>query len=788
MGNMGLRSKRSRRTTTPPKMTPRKAQSISASLGISTHPIPASASNESPDDSLDTLEIDQFLPLPDPPEAPASPIPDAAHHFAQESRDWWNAEARRNLQLQWNAIEFKMTAAYLKIQYQTQNWTSEASYLDVNIDCQCSNSELTMQAVDLIDTLRFHSKRQIIFCACMPKPVRLLHYGYISSSPQLPQTAFSVRLLQFHHQLWNTTVISSTGFINGLMSFLNLRSKTHLKPNTYRYRSLIHDRDLRRQFSSSVNMYRTILRCMKKIYTEGLNLTNAQLWADRCCRCFGPAVNEERQSPQEPHVIVALDGNFQHRHYTRSSKDNPTEEEYPDLFVKPSFMKKNEVLQNSTESQAKDVKVAKWLIRRLQNAKTILQDSSGALATLMSKRSTMFPTIQYTHEFLRQQWELERQSQGKRSHVQEQQKIELGRLLLLEESAQTIWAQDAETIEDAAIRLAEHNDIQKRIKKQRAKIGSESILKDLNMIEQDQILKIWFAKHDVRKQFVAVCEQKRPLDVSRRDGKNSSIGYNDKTHLLKSLRDQTNKLKVKLKTYQKLLFKYSDTSPHRSQPTNITYTELLGIDFDHPFWNDGLFTNGREPWAIDANTQHGMRQMAYYDRANEEIRRLGWEVRRVMRWAINSHRSLSTHLCQLQSHMCLENAHAQPIDLPISAARIIINQKLVQIFNLQADWNTNLGEVLHCTPSQEGDNNLKIAWRHQIQKIQYMYLKDTISLNPGIVTILEGVEDVIQIDNQANEDLGFNSEGITNTDGDSNDDSIDEDDDMEWEDINEAMK
>ncbi|KAH9819937.1 hypothetical protein DFH28DRAFT_1052197 [Melampsora americana] len=797
MGNMGLRSKRSRRTTTPPKMTPHKAQSISASLGISTHPIPAS--NESPDDSLDNLELNQFMPLRDEPEAPAFPIPDAANHFAQESREWWNAEARRTLKHQWNAIESPMTATYLDLQHDTRNWTSEASYLDVDIDCQCPNSQLTMQPVDLIDVLGFHSKRQILFCGCMPKPVRLLHYGYISSSPQSPRTAFSVRLLQFHHQLWNTTVISSIGFINGLMSFLNLRSKTNLKPQSHQYRSLIHERDLRRQFSNSVNMYRAIILCTKKIYNEGLKLSNAQLLADRCGRCFGPAINEEH-SPQEPHVIVALDGNFQHRHYTQSSKDNPTEDEYPEIFIKPSLMTKHEILQHSTEAQAKNIKVTDWLLRRLRNANTVLRDTQSALYRLSREKSSLFPTIRYTYEFLREQWILERNSQNKRCHIQEEQKIELGRLLCLEEMAQEIWDRDAGDVNEAISRLNEHTNIKKRIEKQRSKIGSEAILNDLNAQEQDQMLKIWYAKQEVRNQFVAICEQKRPLEVSRRDGKNSSIGYNDKTHLLKSLRDQAAKLKTKLETYQKLVVSYSTTSPHRSQPASITYLELLEIDFDHSFWNDGLFTNGREPWAVDSNTQHGMRQVAYYDRANEEIRRLGWEVRRVMRWAIDLHESLSTHLCRLQARGPPDNDPLPLVDHPalislssagkIKASKVILNERLVKILNLQADWNKCLGEVLHSTPSQEGDNDLKLSWRNQIQRIHTMYSQDAMSLNPGTVTDfwrVNGTRVNNQVDDEVLPEHESESEGVTNTDGDLKADSSDEDIDPEWEDIREAI-
>ncbi|EGG00561.1 uncharacterized protein MELLADRAFT_67756 [Melampsora larici-populina 98AG31] len=91
LGDMGFRSKRKQKAATPPRITRQKAQSISASLGITTNPIPAS--NENPDKSPDELDLNNFIPFPDKPEAPASQIPDAAHVFAQESCGWWNAEA-----------------------------------------------------------------------------------------------------------------------------------------------------------------------------------------------------------------------------------------------------------------------------------------------------------------------------------------------------------------------------------------------------------------------------------------------------------------------------------------------------------------------------------------------------------------------------------------------------------------------------------------------------------------------------------------------------------------------
>ncbi|KAH9815906.1 hypothetical protein DFH28DRAFT_1163510 [Melampsora americana] len=960
LADLGTRPSFKKRVESPPRQPPLIPQSISDALGIG--PSRTNDQQNIYDGSIyDDLNEDpiavQFLPHRDEAEAEADPppIPIAGTQFAEESQQYWNAEARQHLRNQWSAIESQMTATYLECQHETDNWTSRESYLDDVINCDCSGQQLSVQAVDLINLSSYLSKFTVTFCSCMPRPVRLLRYGYIASSPQYPQTAFSIPTLQFYHELWNMTASSNSGFIGALMRFVKLRSirrNTNLQnppqAKNNPAKSLIHDRDMRRQFSHSVHMYRATMRCTKRIYSEGLKLSNSQLLADKCARCFGPAINEKRTSPQEPHVIIALDGNFQHRHYTKSSKDNPTEEEYPDMFIKPSSMKKHEIIQISTDAEAKNIKnacadshtaandvrnstswkrsddtglfgctcrhdvplklaniyktgeklyypvtileqllldlpdiqvgvlydigcqlethikkrrflealskrlsfgtsvfhayvhnwacqvlynprfnafwgltdgeglerfwsflavlvainristplhrmlninwradffveitletTAKWLLRRLRNAHTVSLEARRALTKLLGKRSSQFPNIRYTDEFLRQQWSLERSSQQKRCHIKEEQKVELGRLLYYEQMAKDVWDLDAGDVTEGFSRLNQLNSIKKKIEKQRAKI--DHVWNEAH--EQDQILKIWYTKQEVRDQFLAICEQKAPLDMSRRDGKHSSVGHNDKTHVIKALRDQSAKLKTKLETYQKMVEAYATSSPNRIQPTSITYPELLKIDFDHPFWNDGLFTNGREPWAIDADTQHGMRQVAYYDRACEEVRRIGWETHN----NIEADAALIIDL-PLTDHPMLASLRTSG---KISAAQIIINEKLVKIMNLQVDWNTGLLEVFKDTPPQDGDGQLRTDWCDQIKKIQHMYSRDLISWNPGIITT---VGENIQMDNQK-EDVRFPVpesfvDCIVEGEGDFDEFPSDGEIDMEEEDIDEAL-
>ncbi|KAG0151947.1 hypothetical protein CROQUDRAFT_719553 [Cronartium quercuum f. sp. fusiforme G11] len=144
------------------------------------------------------------------------------------------------------------------------------------------------------------------------------------------------------------------------------------------------------------------------------------------------------------------------------------------------------------------------------------------------------------------------------------------------------------------------------------------------------MLKIWYSKTQLQSEYQALCKEKAPLELR----------YNDKLDLITSLHKQALKLEKTLENFQSHLTNYAKAHPDQTQPLNITYNQLLKIEFDDPFWNDGVFTNNQEPWAIDLDTQHGMRQLAFLDRTHEEVHCLGWEARRSMRWAIASHMAL----------------------------------------------------------------------------------------------------------------------------------------------------
>lgn len=198
----------------------------------------------------------------------------------------------------------------------------------------------------------------VTFCSCVPDVIRLLQLGYIAGSPQHPRTGFSIRLIQFQHHLWNNTTISTIGFLEALMSFLDQRCTSRMTPRqlkTSRQRNI--NRSLRQPFTQAIDIYRRVLIGQQTLFEEGLQLTPHEIFAEQCTRCFGPAEGEEKVSPVEPDFIIAMDGNFQQRHQSHASKDSPEEDQYPPIFIRPSQLETQVTACKTTDSLAGDMKV-----------------------------------------------------------------------------------------------------------------------------------------------------------------------------------------------------------------------------------------------------------------------------------------------------------------------------------------------------------------------------------------------------------------------------------------------
>ncbi|EGG06268.1 uncharacterized protein MELLADRAFT_106960 [Melampsora larici-populina 98AG31] len=355
-----------------------------------------------------------------------------------------------------------------------------------------------------------------------------------------------------------------------------------------------------------------------------------------------------------------------------------------------------------------DVHIAKvnegagtWLQKRFQNAVKVSREAQSALNSLFDMDNPALPGNKYSADFFRGQWASEREAYTSKQAVLLKQQLELGRLLSLQDELEAEWLKPMLTPEQVLARLWSTADLKERIDKQAAKVGTANVLGLEN--EQKAFLKLWYSKHEVGLKYIAICEEKRPLQQSRTDGHESNLGHKGKTNLLVALRKHVTQLKKVVETYQTRWAEYHAEYPHHQLPENIDYNDLIHIQADHPFWNDSLFTKLEAPWAVDPKTRHGMQQVAYADRATEELRRLGWEARRAMCWAITSHNQIWRTLLSLKSVPNSDpilattlTSHPTLSCLPPlarqNAATVVINNRSVKMANLQLMWNEGLLE------------------------------------------------------------------------------------------------
>ncbi|PLW23183.1 hypothetical protein PCASD_14819 [Puccinia coronata f. sp. avenae] len=424
-----------------------------------------------------------------------------------------------------------------------------------------------------------------------------------------------------------------------------------------------------------------------------------------------------------------------------------------------------------------------WLQSKLMTAKSTMFNARKSLAELHCIQiPNSNPGVNYSNAFFDQQWKDEQAYHCQTNRLSnEKHKKELGRLLFLEDElfvfllfirnstsapqllcpAVTIeaqahkleeeWSQDSLTPNQAIARARIVSQLSASVAAQREKVGDVMILLNLTASQQDDLLKIWHSKTKIRQKFLGLIEEKRPLTQVCCPGEQTTLGTAGQQKLLESICKRAKKLRKVLNEYNKRLKEFTQTYPERSHPPEIEYTELMTLQPDDAFWNDGLFTNQKKPWAVDPHTQKGIRHLAALQRGFEEQRRIGWEIQRAMRWACNQHHKLMTKLKSF--HTVNESEQLAPLlDHPIlnsldqasrlKAAKVIIHASYTQVTNYQICWNDSAMRLMNDTTSQVGDSELRTMW-----SIQIGTLRSRLSQIPG------DVNDFLNYDEQNNAEI-----------------------------------
>ncbi|PLW38044.1 hypothetical protein PCANC_14574 [Puccinia coronata f. sp. avenae] len=409
---------------------------------------------------------------------------------------------------------------------------------------------------------------------------------------------------------------------------------------------------------------------------------------------------------------------------------------------------------------------AVWLSQKLKHAKVVHRVSREALEELHAIRDPNTGRQLYTNDFFEQQWRDER-NYHLNSSTDERQEVELGRLLSLEIELEQAWATVPMTPEQVVNRANTVDRVQTDLAAQRARVATNGVVDNLPPEQKDKLRILWYLKTELRRAFLSLVEEKQPLLRVCRAGESSTLGTRGQQRVLDALRKRANKLKTVLEAYNTQATEFAASNPNRPAPPTITHTNLLCLQADDTFWNNGLFTNANEPWAIDPHTQDGIRRLASHQRSAEEIRRLGWEARRLMRWATHYHTQHVALLAALNDHITdpdrpanipplLDSLVNHPflvnhrsLDNKLKSCEVIVHAETIHLCTLQLDWNRDMHKVVADTPAQTDDETILELWNVQINRIKLSLAYGFLSGIPGDLTsnqihVLNGgaVEDV----------------------------------------------
>ncbi|WAQ85892.1 hypothetical protein PtA15_6A521 [Puccinia triticina] len=354
---------------------------------------------------------------------------------------------------------------------------------------------------------------------------------------------------------------------------------------------------------------------------------------------------------------------------------------------------------------------ANWLFKRLVYATEVVRSSTSELSKLHAKDNRFTPGQNYTNEFFEEQWRMEQEYHCRTNLTVKKQKIELGKLLCLEEALDTAWRNVVLTPEQALARATACATLTRKIADLRALVADKLLtaVSGIETVEERELLmKIWYNKTELRQNFLALLQEKQPLVRVRRRGTRGQ------QKLMALLRKHAERLHTVLDVYTKQVNRYVAAYPAQPAPPII-----------------------------------GIRHLACLNRGKEEVRWLGWETRRAMRWASHRHNQLKTNIRLLSelsedqqtSDDLPENlrplvAHSYLLDddsmsIRLQRVRVLLHLAYIEMMDLQLEWDPLISEILKNTAPQNDDGEIETSWNLQMSHIHWLHDTDYFSGIPG---------------------------------------------------------
>lgn len=448
---------------------------------------------------------------------------------------------------------------------------------------------------------------------------------------------------------------------------------------------------------------------------------------------------------------------------------------------------------------------AKWILQQLKQTISKLKHSETYLNNLYSRPNPQRPGVNYKKAYLEAQWKYEREFTNDTRVKEQTRRSELGKLLCLQDDLDLAW----KNLIDPTEKKLDHTDdityLREEIETQRKKIDmkSEAVTSDLADRHLCLLLKVWYSKTEVRRLFLEIKDQKRPLELVSQFGMETQLDTSDQDEILRVITNRAAELRPALDTYNRHLKALKDAFPTRLAPDPIDFKQLMTKQPDDLFWYDGVFTREKQEWAFHKPTQSGMRALAHSQRANEEIRRLRWETRRLMRWATDRFQRFgdlilllgqsenfeptSVTQAQLKSFMDNEILACLSLEDRMTVVKTLVHNKFIGLCKLYGTWNEPLLEAIRMSSSaQPGDETLISKWNHQMAQLGYIQKSQESSTLEGDIegVLLKALKfdknNPQSMDDDLNA-LGDNSkvgDGVETGSGEDEDGDGDEDEDL----------
>ncbi|KAL8276784.1 hypothetical protein RQP46_010840 [Phenoliferia psychrophenolica] len=158
------------------------------------------------------------------------------------------------------------------------------------------------------------------------------------------------------------------------------------------------------------------------------------------------------------------------------------------------------------------------------------------------------------------------------------------------------------------------------------------VLEGRSPVEGEHLLRVWERKRQMVDAVNNLRYIMQPFMEAKAGGRGSSVGHKASAKINRNAKSSRDKAVATIKDYNTAVsaMKVSCPPPH---PLPIQLSEALAKGAADPFWSDDFFTDPREAWSSDPGTIEGISWKLREDRAEEALRRVGWETRRMMAWA-----------------------------------------------------------------------------------------------------------------------------------------------------------